>query len=95
MASATHNYQFAVWPGPGKFPRRDERARQVKASMDQDAGNGREPMCLSQQYPLFQPGVVRKIVRHDAGKRERGTQVLIDQLEQALRRQSTSASGRT
>jgi uncharacterized protein YndB with AHSA1/START domain len=31
----------------------------------------------------------------DAGRRERGTQVLIDQLEQALRRQSAEPSGRT
>ena len=31
----------------------------------------------------------------DAGRREQGTQVLVDQLEQALQRQSAGASGRT
>lgn len=31
----------------------------------------------------------------DAGRREQGTQVLIDQLEQALQRQSAGAGGRT
>ena len=70
MARATHNHQFTVGPGPGKFPRRDERTAQVEASMDQDAGNVGECTRVAQQHPLFQPGIVGKIVRHKACKRE-------------------------
>ncbi len=40
MASAIHNHKFAIWPSLGKFPCCDERTSKVKASVDQDSGNG-------------------------------------------------------
>ena len=60
MARATDDHQFAMGPSLGQFPRRDERTSKVKASMDQDAGNVCERTRVSQQHPLFKPGVVTK-----------------------------------
>src|SRR5437870_5216392 len=50
MARATHHHQFAIWPRLGQFPCSDEWTAQVKASMDQDAGNVGERTRLSQQH---------------------------------------------
>src|SRR5919198_754751 len=70
MARTTHNHQFALWPGLSKFPNRDQWTAKVKTSMDQDPRNVCERTRVSQQYPVCKPGVVVKIVGHNARKRK-------------------------
>jgi hypothetical protein len=62
--------EFCVRPGAGELPRGVQRAAQVEATVDQNAGDAGQASRVPQQRTFFQPRAMGDVVRADSNERQ-------------------------